>query len=101
MVQREQVLEALRKVRDPDLGRDIVDLGFVKDLQIEGGEVAFAIELTTPACPVKERLEGEARQLVAELPGVTDVRIRMTSQVRSGSIWPALSDFNIERSDLP
>jgi len=85
MVQREQILEALRKVRDPDLGRDIVDLGFVKDLQIEGGEVAFAIELTTPACPVKERMEGEARQLVAALPGVTDVRIRMTSQVRSGS----------------
>ena len=65
MVQREQVLEALRKVRDPDLGRDIVDLGFVKDLQIDAGDVAFAIELTTPACPVKERMESEARQLVA------------------------------------
>ena len=48
------VLEALRVVRDPDLGQDIVSLGFVKDVQIGGGKVAFQIELTTPACPVKD-----------------------------------------------
>jgi ATP-binding protein involved in chromosome partitioning len=90
---REQdVLAALRVVRDPDLGRDIVDLGFVKELRIGGGEVSFTIELTTPACPVKERLESEARQAVAALPGVRKVEVRMTSQVRqaSGGSAPAL-----------
>ena len=45
------VLDALKVVRDPDLNRDIVSLGFIKDLKIDGGRVAFTIELTTPACP--------------------------------------------------
>jgi ATP-binding protein involved in chromosome partitioning len=81
----EQVLDALRGVRDPDLHRDIVDLGFVKDLRIDGGKVAFTIELTTPACPVREQMEGQARQLVAALPGVGDVQVRMTAQVRAGA----------------
>ena len=54
----EHILDALRGVRDPDLHRDIVDLGFVKDLRIDGGRVAFTIELTTPACPVREQMEG-------------------------------------------
>jgi ATP-binding protein involved in chromosome partitioning len=77
------VLEALRAVRDPDLNRDIVSLKFVKNLRIEGGRVAFTIELTTPACPVKDQMRELARQTVAALPGVTDVEIEMTAQVRS------------------
>ena len=77
------VLEALRAVRDPDLNRDIVSLKFVKNLRIEGGRVAFTIELTTPACPVKDQMRELARQTVAALPGVTDVAIEMTAQVRS------------------
>ena len=81
----EQVLDALRAVRDPDLHRDIVDLGFVKDLRLDGGKVAFTIELTTPACPVREQMEQQARQLVAALPGVRDVQVTMTAQVRAGT----------------
>jgi ATP-binding protein involved in chromosome partitioning len=77
------VLEALRAVKDPDLHRDIVTLKFVKDLRIDGGRVAFTIELTTPACPVKDQMRELARQTVAALPGVTDVAIEMTAQVRS------------------
>jgi len=50
---RDAVLDALRVVNDPDLRRDIVSLGFIKDLSIKDGHVSFAIELTTPACPVK------------------------------------------------
>ena len=50
------VLQALRQVEDPDLHRDIVALGFVKDVRIDGGRVAFTIQLTTPACPVKDLL---------------------------------------------
>ncbi|MFP6625407.1 MAG: iron-sulfur cluster assembly protein, partial [Myxococcota bacterium] len=48
-----QILDALRPIVDPDFNKSIVELGFVKNIEIDGGKVAFAIELTTPACPVK------------------------------------------------
>jgi ATP-binding protein involved in chromosome partitioning len=79
------VLEALRAVRDPDLHKDIVTLGFVKGLRIEGGRVGFTIELTTPACPVKDLMRDQARAAVAALPGVSDVEIEMTASVRSAA----------------
>ena len=82
-VTEEQVLEALRRVQDPDLHKDIVTLGFVKDLKICGGAVAFTLELTTPACPVKEQLQEQARSAVASVPGVETVNLKMTAQVRS------------------
>ncbi len=77
------VLEALKAIRDPDLNRDIVSLKFIKNLRIDGGRVAFAIELTTPACPVKEQMREQARAVVAALPGVSSVDIEMTAQVRA------------------
>ncbi len=77
------VLDALRAVRDPDLHRDIVALKFVKNVRITGGHVAFTIELTTPACPVKDQMRDQARELVLQLPGVTAVDIEMTAQVRA------------------
>lgn len=77
------ILDALRIVQDPDLHRDIVSLGFVKNIRITGGAVAFDVELTTPACPVKDLLREQARAAVAALPGVTQVDIQMTSQVRA------------------
>ena len=77
------VLDALKAVRDPDLNRDIVALKFVKNLRIDGGRVAFTIELTTPACPVKDQMREQARAAVSALPGVTAVDIDMTAQVRS------------------
>jgi ATP-binding protein involved in chromosome partitioning len=80
-----RVLEALRPIIDPDFGRSIVDLGFVKDVAIEGGKVSFAIELTTPACPVKAEFERAARERVAALPGVASVEVRMTAQTRGRS----------------
>ena len=86
----DQVLEALRAVRDPDLDRDIVSLGFVKDLRICGGNVAFAIELTTPACPVKDLMKAEAQRAVAALPGVAEVAIEMTARVTASR--PVLGD---------
>lgn len=82
-VTEDQVLQALRSVMDPDLHRDIVTLGFVHDVAINGGTVSFRIELTTPACPVKDLLQEQARAAVAALPGVERVDIEMTAQVRS------------------
>jgi ATP-binding protein involved in chromosome partitioning len=77
------VLEALRAVKDPDLHKDIVALSFVKDVQIEGGRVSFKIQLTTPACPVKDLMKAQAEAAVRAIDGVTDVHVEMTAQVRS------------------
>ena len=79
------VLDALRVVVDPDLKRDIVSLGFVKNLSIDRGRVSFTIELTTPACPVKDLLREQATAAVRALPGVSDVSVQMTANVRSVS----------------
>jgi ATP-binding protein involved in chromosome partitioning len=76
----QEVLDALRVVRDPDLHRDIVSLGFIQNLRIEpSGAVAFDVNLTTPACPVKDELKNHARMAVANLPWVTDVQVTMTA----------------------
>jgi len=89
-VSEEAVLDALRAVKDPDLNRDIVALGFVKDLRICGGTVAFQIELTTPACPVKDLMKSQAETAVGQLGGVEAVEIEMTAQVTSSR--PVLGD---------
>jgi len=80
------VLEVLKRIEDPDLHRDIVSLGFVKDVRIQGGDVAFDIDLTTPACPVRDQMEAEARKLVSSLPGVRQVSIRLTSSARGQGV---------------
>ena len=76
------VLEALKVVRDPDLNRDIVSLRFIKDLRVDAGRVAFTIELTTPACPVKDQMRDQARAAVMQLPGVSAVDVKMSARVR-------------------
>ncbi len=81
-ISEQDVLEALRPIIDPDFGKSIVDLGFVKNVAIDGGRVAFAIELTTPACPVKEEFQKAARERVSAIAGVDQVDVSMTSQTR-------------------
>ena len=83
MITQQQVLQALASVMDPDLHRDIVSLGFVKDLRIEGDDVAFTLVLTTPACPVKDQMQQQAEEAVKSLPGVGRVRVEMKSEVRT------------------
>ncbi len=85
MVNESQVLEALRPIVDPDFGKSIVDLGFIKNLVVDGSRVSFDIELTTPACPVKAEFERAATERVAALPGVEDVAVRMTANTRGRS----------------
>ena len=85
-VDRDAILNALRVVVDPDLRKDIVSLGFVKDVAIDGGRVGFTIELTTPACPVKDQMRDQAIAAVRALPGVADVAVQMTANVRSVSL---------------
>ncbi|SRR5579871_134451 len=81
-VNEQDVLKALRVVQDPDLHQDIVTLGFIKNMKIDGGKVAFDIEMTTPACPVKDQFKSQAAEAVKKISGVTSVEVQMTSNVR-------------------
>src|SRR2546425_12477926 len=81
-VEQTAVLDALRVVNDPDLHRDIVSLGFIKNLRVNDGRVAFTIELTTPACPAKDQMRDQARTAVMQVPGVSAVDVQMSGQVR-------------------
>lgn len=82
-----KVLEALRAVQDPDLHKDIVTLGFVTadTVQIEAdGTVKVKVYLTTPACPVKDRLQAECKAIIERLPGVTRAEVVMDARTMSG-----------------
>lgn len=84
---REAVVEALRTVQDPDLHKDLVSLGMIKDLKIEGdGRVEVTVELTTPACPMKARIREEVQQAVSKVAGVNKVEVNMTARVQSGHV---------------
>lgn len=74
-VTEEMVLNALRKVNDPELRHNVVDLGFIQEVEILGDYVHLDIQLTTPYCPFADRLVGEMRDAVAKVPGVRKVEI--------------------------
>jgi len=81
---QENVLEALRNVHDPDLHKDIVALNFVKEVKIEGKDLRFTIELTTPSCPVRDELKAESEKAIrSAISGVSTIDITMTSNVTS------------------
>jgi ATP-binding protein involved in chromosome partitioning len=84
-VTQEQILDALRAVRDPDLNRDIVSLGFVTQNTICDGMVKVTINLTTPACPVKEKLKSQAEDAIRAVKGVKSVNVEMTAVVKAQS----------------
>ncbi len=77
------ILNVLRQVQDPDLHKDIVSLGFVKEAKVTGETVSMIIELTTPACPVRDQMKEEIKKLVLSLPGIKTVDVKMTAQVRA------------------
>ncbi|MFQ5449026.1 MAG: iron-sulfur cluster carrier protein ApbC [Nitrospinaceae bacterium] len=80
---REKVIEVLKTVKDPDLHKDIVSLGFLKNMKVENGKVSYDVELTTPACPVKEQLKKECETKTLAIEGVSKVDVNMTAVVRS------------------
>jgi Mrp family chromosome partitioning ATPase/DUF971 family protein len=85
MIRKEEVLSALRNVIDPDFGRDIVSLGFVKDVTIQDDVVSLRLELTTPACPVRESFREQCEKLVSAIPGVARVNVTLSAQPRQRS----------------
>ena len=80
-VEESQVLQALGKVIEPELHRDLVTLNMVSDVRIDGSQVDFKITLTTPACPLRGQIEQEARAAVMEVPGVDKVSVEFDANV--------------------
>jgi ATP-binding protein involved in chromosome partitioning len=80
-INSENVLSVLSTVQEPELHKDLVTLNMVRDIQIDGGKVSFRLVLTTPACPMRSKIESDAKTAVSSLPGVTQVDIKMDSQV--------------------
>src|SRR5918912_1586012 len=83
MVTVDQILSTLKTVVDPELHKDIVSMGMIKDLSISDGKVAFTLELTTPACPFNSDIERDVRAAMAGL-GVKDLNMRVTARVMEG-----------------
>jgi ATP-binding protein involved in chromosome partitioning len=93
----EQILAALRQVMDPELGRDIVSLGMIRELALKNGHVRFKFVLTTPACPMRSELQRLAEEAVAGVPGVKTVSVDMSAEVQraGGSRQPVEGVKNI------
>jgi ATP-binding protein involved in chromosome partitioning len=92
-VTQEHVIEALKQVQDPELHRDIVSLGMVKDLAVTNGKVAFTVELTTPACPLRETIESDCRRVLGQIPGITGLEINFGAQVRGSKAGAGQTDL--------
>jgi metal-sulfur cluster biosynthetic enzyme len=78
MVTQDQVRKALRKVKDPELNLDLVVLGLIYDVQIDGGVVDVTMSLTSPACPVAGQILDQARQAVEQVEGVERANVELT-----------------------
>src|SRR3954452_15352542 len=90
----QDVLNALKGVKDPDIQRDLVDLGMIKNIQIGDGTVALTVNLTTPACPLKAQIERDVREaLTSRLGGEYTYQITMGAEVRGKGIT--------EKGDIP
>ncbi|MGA3067198.1 MAG: Mrp/NBP35 family ATP-binding protein [Tepidisphaeraceae bacterium] len=81
-ITREQIMAALRTVQDPELFKDIVTLNMVKDVRVDGGNVFVNVELTTPACPLKERIEKDVTAAL-KAAGAETVKLELTANTRS------------------
>ncbi len=84
-----RIREALSHVQDPELHKDLVTLNMVKDIAIDGGSVRVGIELTTPACPLKDQIGGDVEREIRRIEGVREVSIDWSAQVRQ---TPRLAD---------
>lgn len=92
-VTKDIVLEALKKVQDPEIHRDIVSLGMVKNLEVAGGKVTFTVELTTPACPLREKIHEDCKKALAGVNGVAALEISFGAQVRGSKSGAGQTDL--------
>jgi len=84
MVGIDQVLEKLSTVIDPDLKKDIVSMGMIKDLELTDGNLKFTLELTTPACPFNVEIEDDVRKVIGEITDLKNFDMNVTAKVMEG-----------------
>ena len=96
MITRDDVLNALRHVEEPDLKKDLVTLNMIEDIKIEGNNLSFTVILTTPACPLKGVIENACRNAIAHFisPDI-NVEVKMTSRVTAQKSQPLSNIRNI------
>ena len=88
-VSLEAVMNALRTVQDPDLHKDLVSLGMIRDLRIEeSGDISLRVVLTTPACPLKDKIEADVRAALKTVAGIRGVTVKMDAEVRRQAPGP-------------
>jgi ATP-binding protein involved in chromosome partitioning len=92
-ITQENILAALGTVQDPELHRDIVSLGMVKNLAVKNGRVSFTVELTTPACPLRETIENDCKKALAAVPGISGLEISFGAQVRGSKAGAGQTDL--------
>src|SRR4051812_36915562 len=78
---QDDILNALRKVKEPELHKDLVTLNMIRDLEVSGGDVRFSVMLTTPACPLRDQIKEQARDAVLQVPGVKNVEVKLSAEV--------------------
>src|SRR5215203_2828673 len=83
---REAVIDALSRVNDPELHRDVISLNMIRDIEISGGDVSLQLVLTTPACPVRRDFQEMVENAVKAVPGVASVRVTLGAEVRGGGV---------------
>ncbi|HKG26208.1 MAG TPA: iron-sulfur cluster carrier protein ApbC [Thermomicrobiales bacterium] len=79
---KEQIIEAIRPVNDPEIGRGLVELGMIPNVEIDGRNVTVHVELTTPACPLRGKIADDIREALATIPEIGDVNFKWSSRVR-------------------
>ena len=97
----EHVRDALRTVLDPDLGKDLVTLGMVKDIRVTGDDVIVAIELTTPACPLKDKIRDDIEQAIRDQGRAGDTEVGAVTVEFSADVRPANEKAGDRNSPLP
>lgn len=93
MLTRDIIINALRQVMDPELGRDLVSLGMISEVEVEGARVSCKVMLTTPACPMKSQIRESVRQAIADIPGVEDVTVILEAKVQKSPTLPQQSEI--------
>ena len=79
MPTREQVLEALKDVQDPELHKSLVELNMIRDIVVDGSKVSLTVALTVPGCPLKNEIQRMVEERLLALDGVTEVNVTMGS----------------------
>ena len=95
-VTSEMVIEKLKTVMDPELHKDLVSLGIVKGVTIQSGKVTVTVELTTPACPLKHKIQEDVIHAVRMIKEVSDVEVKMTARVPQSTNIADSDDFKIK-----